>query len=104
MASWGSARRVLRAAVAGSLWTATAQTVPTTLLQVSGSRDAVQSVDFDEVVAVGFTLGQTYTNVSISADISCAGCEAQVILMRGDLGPTANAYSQSIPPRGTRTP
>ena len=63
---------------------------PMTLLEVSGAGETFQFIDDNQAAAVGFTLGQAYSNVSISADILCVGCSGEVILMRGDLGPTAD--------------
>jgi hypothetical protein len=63
---------------------------PVTLLEVGGSGETFQFIDDNQAAAVGFTLGQAYSNVSISADILCVDCSGEVILMRGDLGPTAD--------------
>jgi len=60
-----------------------------TLLDVGGTGDDFQFIDQNQAAAVGFTLGQAYSNVSISAEILCVGCSGELVLMRGDLGPTA---------------
>jgi hypothetical protein len=83
-------RAAFLAAISCGIGSAAGWAAPITLLEVSGAGETFQFIDDNQAAAVGFTLGQAYSNVSISADILCVDCSGEVILMRGDLGPTAD--------------
>lgn len=59
------------------------------LLSVTGSSNTGQTVIANQAAAVSFSLDQSYTNLSISADILCVGCVGSVTLMKNRIGPTA---------------
>jgi hypothetical protein len=62
---------------------------PLTLLDVTGAGNTGQIIVLDQAAAVSFTLGQTYSDVAIAADLLCIGCEGEVVLMKGLIGPSA---------------
>jgi hypothetical protein len=62
---------------------------PVTLLDVTGTGATGQFIGLDQGAAVSFTLDKAYSNVAISADLICIGCDGEVILMQGLIGPTA---------------
>jgi hypothetical protein len=87
--SGSMAKVAFLAAIACGIGSPAGWAMPVTLLTVSGSGETFQFIEENQAAAVGFTLGQAYSNVSISAEILCVDCSGELILMRGDLGPTA---------------
>lgn len=76
--------------VAGSVVLAQAAANPITLLDITGSGTSGTIADKNEAIAAEFTLGQSYSDVAISADLSCVGCTGGVYLMQNAIGPTAS--------------
>lgn len=66
-----------------------ATAAPITLLDVSGAGNTGRIIALDQAAAVSFTLGQAYSDVAIAADLVCVGCEGEVVLMQGLIGPSA---------------
>ncbi len=86
--SRSSARPLARLAALSLLFLAeTAQA--TVLLNVSGVGSTGQLLQSRTAAAVSFTLDQSYTSVSISADLVCVNCSGKVVLMKDRVGPTA---------------
>ena len=65
------------------------EATPVTLLSITGSGTTGTTADADQAVAAEFTLGKSYTDVAISADLVCVGCQGDIYLMEGQIGPGA---------------
>lgn len=61
-----------------------------TILDVGGDVDYGQTIEAGEAVAVAFTLTQSFTNVSLSADIVSLGGQGGLWLQSNELGPGAS--------------
>ena len=68
---------------------AEALAAPITLLSVTGAGTTGQSIAADQGAVVSFTLDQLYTDIAISADVICVGCDGAIYLMKDLIGPTA---------------
>jgi hypothetical protein len=79
----------LIAAMLATVWQSGACAAPISVISVSGAGNASRTVLSGETVAVGFTLGQDYTDVAIGAELFCVGCQGSIFLMRGLIGPTS---------------
>ncbi|MDH5773388.1 MAG: hypothetical protein OEZ57_00545 [Nitrospirota bacterium] len=61
-----------------------------TILDITGLGDTGQIIEADQAVAVAFTLTNTFTNVSVTADILCIACQGGVWLHQNSLGAGAS--------------
>lgn len=66
-----------------------AEATPISLLDITGSGTTGTTADADQAIAAQFTLGKSYSNVAISADLTCVGCQGAIYLMQGQIGPGA---------------
>lgn len=83
-------RAGLRALVLAVAWQAAAMAAPISLISVDGAGNAPLIINGGEAAAVGFTLGQDYNDVAVGADLFCAGCQGNIYLMRGLIGPLSD--------------
>lgn len=83
-------RAGLQALVLATAWQAAAMAAPISLVSVDGAGNAPLTINGGQAAAVGFTLGQDYNDVAISADLFCVGCEGSIYLMQDLIGPTSD--------------
>jgi hypothetical protein len=86
----GLLRAGLRALVLAMALHSAAMAAPISVVTVSGSGNAPLIIDSGEAAAVGFTLGQDYSDVAIGADLFCVACEGSIYLMRDLIGPLSD--------------
>lgn len=80
---------LLLAFCASLTFVTTAQADLITAIDVSGDRTDFLQVDAGQSAGVGFTLGGTLFDTTILPDIFCQACSGVLLLMQGNVGPTA---------------
>jgi len=91
--------------VSAFLATTAANLSATTLLSVTGTTTSTQSISTNQARVVSFVLPSDFSNVSLSADVTCISCTGTVYLMLNNIGPTATVGDlwQSFSYSGSQT-